>query len=68
MIIDRVCKIHNKRLRVPMIMQMTASECGAASLAMILAYHKKRIPLDEIREVCSMNFEGTTAKNIITAA
>ena len=32
--------------RVPVIMQMEALECGAASLAMIMAYYKKWVPLE----------------------
>ena len=31
--------------KVPVVMQMEALECGAASLAMILAYYGKWIPL-----------------------
>ena len=30
--------------KVPVILQMEAVECGAASLTMILAYYKKYIP------------------------
>ena len=32
-------------VKVPVVMQMEALECGAASLTMILAYYRKWIPL-----------------------
>lgn len=32
--------------KVPVVMQMEALECGAASLAMILAYYEKWVPLE----------------------
>ena len=35
--------------KVPVVMQMEALECGAASLAMILAYYDKWIPLEQVR-------------------
>ena len=34
-----------KPIKVPVVMQMEALECGAASLAMILAYHGRIEPL-----------------------
>lgn len=37
---------HNgKRIQVPTILQMEATECGAASLAMILAHYGQWVPL-----------------------
>lgn len=49
-------------------MQMEALECGAASLAMILAYYKKYIPLEQLRRDCNVSRDGSTAKYINLAA
>ncbi len=54
--------------KVPVIMQMEASECGAACLAMILAYYGKWIPIEKIRTDCDVSRDGSTAKNILKAA
>ena len=58
----------NKKHKVPVIMQMEMLECGAACLAMILAYHKKWIPLEKVREDCGVNRDGSNAKFIVMAA
>lgn len=54
--------------KVPVIIQMEALECGAASLAMILAYYHKWIPLAQVRQDCGVSRDGSTLKNIFKAA
>ena len=54
--------------KVPVIMQMEALECGAASLAMILAYYGKWIPLEQVRADCGVSRDGSNAKNLLLAA
>ena len=54
--------------KVPVIMQMEALECGAASLAMILAYYQKWVPLEQVRLDCGVSRDGSNMKNVFLAA
>ena len=54
--------------KVPVIMQLEALECGAASLAMILAYYGKWVPLEQVRVDCGVSRDGSSAKNMFVAA
>ena len=54
--------------RVPVVMQMEALECGAASLTMVLAYYKKWIPLEVVRADCGVSRDGSNAANMARAA
>ena len=54
--------------KVPVIMQLEALECGAASLAMVLAYYDKWIPLEKVRSDCGVSRDGSNAKNCMAAA
>jgi NHLM bacteriocin system ABC transporter peptidase/ATP-binding protein len=49
-------------------MQMEALECGAACLAMVMAYHGKRLPLERLRVDCGVSRGGANGKNIALAA
>lgn len=54
--------------KVPVVMQMEALECGAASLTMILAYYGKWIPLEQVRADCGVSRDGSNAKNVLETA
>ena len=54
--------------KVPVIIQMEALECGAACLAMIMAYYDKWVPLEQVRVDCGVSRDGSNAKNMLVAA
>ncbi|MCD8337095.1 MAG: NHLP family bacteriocin export ABC transporter peptidase/permease/ATPase subunit [Lachnospiraceae bacterium] len=54
--------------KVPVVMQLEALECGAASLTMVLAYYEKWIPLEQVRSDCGVSRDGSNAKNLLQAA
>lgn len=54
--------------KVPVVMQMEALECGAACIAMILAYHGKWIPLEQVRSDCGVSRDGSNLMNMAKAA
>ena len=54
--------------KTPLIMQLEALECGAASLAMVMAYYNKWVSLEALREDIGIGRDGGNAKSISQAA
>ncbi|GCE13648.1 peptidase domain-containing ABC transporter [Tengunoibacter tsumagoiensis] len=53
---------------MPQVLQMTAVECGAACLAMILCYYGRKTDITEIRNHHTIGRDGLTARAIVQTA
>lgn len=47
---------------------MEATECGAVSLKLLLAYYGKFVTIDELRYTCGITRDGASCKKLIDAA
>ncbi|MEU0521193.1 peptidase domain-containing ABC transporter [Streptosporangium sp. NPDC006007] len=54
--------------RVPVVLQNTATECGAACLTMVLSHHGRRTSLHEITDRLQIGRDGLSAKALLEGA
>lgn len=57
-----------KIVKVPIMLQMETSECGAACLGMVLAYYGRRLPLEHLRLECGVSSAGSSMSTLKSAA
>jgi ABC-type bacteriocin/lantibiotic exporter with double-glycine peptidase domain len=60
-------RLQERLKTLPEVRQLSATDCGAACLAMVLGYHGREMSLDEVREVTGPGRDGISARILLDA-
>src|SRR5688500_14046474 len=52
----------------PTVLQVREMDCGAACIAMVLHYYRKRVSINRLRDLAGVSRDGTSLYNLATAA
>ena len=58
----------HRRVRTPTVLQMDATEGGAAALTAVLNTFGRDVLLQDVREACSVTRDGVNTGNMVVAA
>ncbi|PTL79848.1 peptidase domain-containing ABC transporter [Vitiosangium sp. GDMCC 1.1324] len=60
-------RLRQRRRALPEVRQLSATDCGAACLAMVLGYYGRELSLDAVREVTGPSRDGISARTLLEA-
>lgn len=56
------------RIRTPVVLQMSQTECGVAVLSSMMSYHGLNVPMETLRDQCGHSRDGCSASTMVRVA